>query len=534
MNLGASDLPDDVGALKALLMAERQKYDHDITARDEKIIVLDSRISVQIETIETLQANLDKLRRALFGASSEKQKTKLAADADQLELQIEEQEELAAQTDAAASTSAAPEKVIRTKTSSARKPLPAHLPRERIELAPTISCACGCECARLVTIGEDITEVLEKIPAQLKVIQYVRPKLACRTCEQIFQAHAPELPVLKGRPGPGLIAHVAIAKYCDGLPLYRQSAIFAREGIEIERAVLADWVGRAAWWLEPIHKLIGAHVMAAPAIHSDDTPVKVLAPGSGKTRTGRLWDYILDERPWCGDRPPAAFYCYSPDRKGERPRMHLKDFKGYLHADAYSGYAGLFGDDQTIQHVACFAHARRQFHDCLEATASPVAQEALTRIAALYEIEARINGMSRDERYAVRQSESLPLLNELKHWLEQQRARLSAKSSIGKAIAYSLMRWEALIRYTSDGRLAIDNNAAERALRTVAVSRKNFLFFGSDAGGDRAAIIYTMVESAKLNGLNPQAYITDIIDRMAKGHSSQRLAELLPWNWQQA
>jgi transposase len=465
MNLSSSDLPNDVAALKALLIAERQKYDREIGSRDEKI-------ALHLETIDTLQANLDKLRRALFDTSSEKQKAKLTAHANQLELQIEELEELSAQTNAAADTVVAPDKAVRTKQPSARKPLPAHLPRERVELTPEIACACGCAHTTLVRIGEDITEVLEKIPAQLKVIQYVRPKLACWSCEQIFQAHAPELPVLKGRPGPGLIAHVAIAKYCDGLPLYRQSAIFAREGIEIERAVLADWVGRAAWWLEPIHKLIGAHVMAAPAIHSDDTPVKVLAPGSGKTRTGRLWDYILDERPWRGDRPPAAYYCYSSDRKAERPRAHLKNFTGYLHADAYSGYAGLFRDNQTIQHVACFAHARRHYHDCLEATGSPIAQEALTRIAALYEIEARINGMNCDERRATRQSESLPLLNDLKHFLEQQRARLSAKSSIGKAIAYSLTRWEALIRYTSDGRLVIDNNAAERALRGVAVSRK--------------------------------------------------------------
>ena len=286
--------------------------------------------------------------------------------------------------------------------------------------------------------------MLEKIPAQLKVIQYVRPKYACRICEQILQAHVPNLPVLKGRPGPGLIAHVAISKYCDGLPLYRQSAMFAREHIEIERAVLADWVGRAAWWLEPMHKLIGAHVMAAPALHGDDTPVKLLAPGTGKTATARLWNYILDERPWCGDRPPAAFYKYSPDRKGERPRDHLRDFKGYLHADAYSGYAGLFTDARDIQHVACFAHARRQFHDCYQASKSPVAQEAISRIAALYTIEAQINGTSADHRLAVRQSQSLPLLAELKHWLEQQRARLSVKDKLGKAIAYSLNRWDAL------------------------------------------------------------------------------------------
>jgi len=371
-----------------------------------------------------------------------------------------------------------------------------------------------------------VTEVLEKIPSQFKVIRYIRPIYACRTCEMIAQAPAPDLHILKGRPGPNLITHIAIAKYYDGLPLYRQSKIFARDGVEIERMVMADWMGHLAWWIAALVEIIGAHVMSAPAIHADDTPIKVLSPGKGRTVTGRLWIYAVDERPWVGERAPAAFYRYSPDRKGERPAEHLAGFSGFLHADAYAGYAL-----PHITHVQCMAHARRYFFDVLDATKSPVAREALDRIGALYAIEDDINGKPADVRLAERQVRAVPLPTELKGWLEGERQRLSLKSLLGKAIQYCLSRWEALARYASDGRLAIDNNFAERGLRTIAVTRKNFLFLGSDEGGLRAAHIYTIIESARLNGLNPQAYFADIIDRMAKGWPRSRLAELLPWNW---
>jgi hypothetical protein len=374
--------------------------------------------------------------------------------------------------------------------------------------------------------------------ARLKVIRHIRPKLSCRSCERILQAPAPDLPIEKGRPGPGLIAGVVVGKYLDGLPLYRQSVILAREGVEIERATLADWVGHVAWWVAPLAELIGAQVMAAPVIHTDDTPIAVLAPGNGKTRTGRLWAYVLDERPWQGGRAPVAYYRFSPDRKGERPRDHLAGFRGVIQADAFAGYEALARSAASgrgpprLVHAACWAHARRKFYDVFEATKSPIAEEALKRIGELYAIEAEIAGHPADARLAARQARAVPILDALHDWLVSQRRRLSAKNALARAIQYALSRWEALMRYTGDGRLAIDNNVAERALRGIAIARKNFLFLGSEAGGERAAILYTVLESAKLNGLDPETYLADVIDRMARGHPINRLAELLPWNWQ--
>ena len=324
-----------------------------------------------------------------------------------------------------------------------------------------------------------------------------------------------------------------VSKYLDGLPLYRQSAILAREGIAIERATLADWVGHAAWWLKPLAERIAAHVLAAPVIHTDDTPVAVLAPGRGRTRTGRLWTYLLDERPWCGSRPPAALYRFSPDRKGERPRKHLGGFHGVIQADAYSGYEALTrgAGPPGIVHAACWAHARRKFFDVHEATKSPVAAEALRRIGELYAIETGIAGRPADLRLVTRQDQAVPLLAALRSGLEEQSRRLAAKTDPAYAIRYALTRWEALTRYGSDGRLGIDNNPAERSLRGIALTRKNFLFLGSDAGGDRAAILYTVLESAKLNGLDPEAYLAGVIAAMAAGHTITRLDALLPWNW---
>jgi transposase len=346
------------------------------------------------------------------------------------------------------------------------------------------------------------------------------------------------LPIEKGRPGAGLIANVVTSKYLDGLPLYRQSAILAREGIEIERATLADWVGHAAWWVSPLAAMIGAYVMAAEVIHTDDTPIAVLAPGLGRTRTGRIWTYVVDERPWGGARTPAAYYRFSPDRKGERPRDHLANFHGVIQADAYSGYNALYrqsgpsgANAPRIMHAACWAHARRKLFDEFERTKSPIAEEALRRIGKLYEIEADITGLSAELRQKTRKDLAVAILDEIKIWFRDQRRRLSSKSNLAKALQYALTRWEPLALYTTDGRIGIDNNPAERSLRGIAVTRKNFLFLGSDAGGERAAVLYTVLETAKLNGLSPEAYLADIIDRMAKGHPINRLSELLPWNW---
>lgn len=527
---GTDDLPDDVTQLQALLRAERAR-----TAKiDEELAAIRAETAAYKAQIEHLKAQLAKLRRSQFGKSSEKLDQQIA----QLELMLEDLEESTAQDEAkdAAAESSDQTRPAKRRKPAVRQPLPEHLPRETVELAPEIACSC-CQ-PELTRIGEDVTEVLETIPAQLKVIRYVRPKLACRACQAVFQAPSPDLPISKGRPGPGLIAQVIMSKYGDGLPLYRQSEIFARQGFEIDRQVLADWMGHAGWWYAPLAELIGSYVMAAPAIHSDDTPIQVLAPGLGRTRTGRLWAYVVDERPWAGNRAPAAFYRYSPDRKGERPRDHLAGYQGFLHTDAYSGYESLYrprgNKAPMITQVACMAHARRYFFDVYDATKSPIAEEALRRIQALYLIETEINGKPAEIRQAERQARAAPLLASFKSWAEAERRRLSSKTTLGRALQYSLSRWDALTRYTTDGRLAIDNNPAERAIRGIAMTRKNYLFLGSDEGGRRAAIFYTIIETAKLNGLHPQAYMADVIDRMAKGHPINRLAELLPWNWNAA
>ena len=320
-----------------------------------------------------------------------------------------------------------------------------------------------------------------------------------------------------------------MAKYDDHLPLYRQSEIYAREGVELERFTLADWVGRSAALLKPLADAVGEHVMAASKLHADDTPVPVLEPGRGRTKTGRLWVYVRDDRPSGSDDPPAAFYRYSPDRKGERPQAHLEPFTGVLQADAYAGFSELYRTNR-IAEAACWAHARRKIYDVHAATASPIAEAALQWIAALYEIEDRARGRPPDERRRLRQAEAAPRLAELHAWLDQQRARLPSSSKLAGALRYSLKRWPALTRYTDDGRLEIDNNTAERALQSVAVGRKNYLFAGSDAGGERAAIVYTLIETAKLSGVNPYAWLTDVIARIAD-HPARKLEEFLPWAW---
>jgi transposase len=520
------NLPDDVAALQALIVAERAERRAEHAASAAAIAARTTELAAKQIEIEHLRAMLAKLRRQRNGRSSEK----LEAEIAQLELTLEDAEVGQAQAEAKADArqSAGPDKKKtsrRPRQPAVRKPLPDHLPREIVVLEPKFTCNCNDPSCH-TKIREEVTEVLEKIPSQLKVIRYIRPIYACRACEMVCQAPAPDLPILKGRPGPNLITHIAIAKYYDGMPLYRQSKAFGRDGVKIERSVMADWMGHFAWWIAPLVELIGAYVMSAIAIHADDTPIKVLAPGKGRTATGRLWIYAVDERPWAGERAPAAFYRYSPDRKGERPKQHLAGFSGFLHADAYAGFA-LPG----ITHVQCMAHARRYFFDVFDATKSPVAKEALERIGALYAIEADITGKPAAVRLAERQARAVPLLTDFKSWLEGERRRLSLKSTLGKALQYSLSRWPALTRYTGDGRLAIDNGVAERGLRTIAVSRKNFLFLGSAEGGVRAAHIYTVVESARMNGLNPQAYLADVIDRLAKGWPRSRLDQLLPWNW---
>ena len=527
----------EIAALRAVL-AERDAAvvarDTALAERDALLAERDARLLNASLEIEKLRVQLAVLRRERYGRSSER----LDAEIGQLEMLIGDLEE-----DTAAGNAAAEEKQKargedgerRQRRPALRRPLPEHLPRETVVHEPVPACRCGCtDLSRLTRLGEDVTEILEKVPARLKVIRHVRPRYACRNCEAVLQAPAPDLPVERGRPGPGLLAHVLVSKYLDGLPLYRLSGILAREGVEIERQTLADWVGRGAWWLRAVAEAIGRHALAQGVVWTDDTPIRVLAPGRGRTREGRFWVYAFDPRPWGGTGPPAAFYRYSPDRKGERPREHLAGFSGWLQADAYGGYDALTrpkpGGPQRISHVACWAHARRKLFEVWEGTKSPIAERLLAHIGALYDIERDINGKSAEDRRAARQALSHPMLEDLRAEMETERRRLSGKSAPGKALQYALGRWDALTRYLDDGRLAIDNNLAERLLRGIAVTRKNYLFLSSDTGGERAAIIYTVAETAKLNGLDPEAYIAAILDRLASGHSIAHLDDLLPWN----
>nr|WP_147373320.1 IS66 family transposase [Henriciella mobilis] len=359
--------------------------------------------------------------------------------------------------------------------------------------------------------------------------RYVRPRMACTCCDRFHQAPLPSRPIERGRPGPGLLAHVLVSKYADHLPLYRQSQIYAREGLDLERSTMADWVGKSTALLEPLAEAIGQHVRAGAAIHADDTPVSVLAPGNGKTKTGRVWVYARDERPHGSVAPPAAFYRFSMDRKGIRPAEHLKGYSGFMHADGYAGFEELYRSGR-ITEVACLAHIRRKFFDIAKATGSAVATEAVARIAALYAVEAEARGQPPDTRVEIRQAKARPVFDDLISWLQSELPKISGKSDLAKAIRYALTRMPRLEVYLSNGHLEIDNNAAERGMRGLAIGRKNWLFAGSEGGGHAAAIAYTLIETARLNDVDPQAWLCDVLSRIAD-HKITQIHELLPWNW---
>jgi len=473
------------------------------------------------QQIEHLKLVIEKYRRMIFGSKSEK----LAGQLDQLEFQLEELETAQAATEVQQQRSAL--RTTKSRPRPPRKPLPEDLPREVITHLPCHTCCPGCG-GTLRQFGEDVSEQLERTPATYKVIQHVRPKFACAGCERVVEAPAPARPIEHGLPGPGLLAHVLVSKFGDHLPLYRQSEIYAREGVDLSRSTLAGWVGAASELLAPLVEQIRRHVLAASKIHADDTPVPVLAPGHGKTRTARLWTYVRDDRPAGYKTAPAVWFAYSENRKGEHPRRHLQNFKGALQADAYSGFHHLYGDG-AIYEVACWAHARRKFHDIHVAHASPTTTEAMVRIAALYAIEEEIRGQPAEFRCSARQLRARPLLDNLRHWMEKARRSLSTKSQTSAAIRYALSHWRALTRYVDDGLLEIDNNAAERALRAVVMGRKNYLFMGSDSGGQRAAAIYSLIATAKLNALDPAFYLRTILAQLPE-HPINRIDELLPWN----
>ena len=407
-----------------------------------------------------------------------------------------------------------------------RRPLPEALPRDIVTHAG--SCACPACGGVLRPLGENITEILDYVPGSFRVIRHVRPKLSCRRCETIAQAPAPSLPVRRGRAGPGLLAHVLVAKYCDHLPLHRQAEIYAREDIDLSRSTLADMVGQVASLVRPLVDAVARHVMAGERVHADDTIVPVLEPGLGRTRKARLWTYVRDGRAYGCTDPPAALYRYSPDRQGEHPQEHLRRFTGILQADAYAGYGELYRSGKVIE-AACMAHARRKFWDVHEKTKSALSREALDRIALLYRIEATIRARTPDQRLAVRAEHTAPLLADLHDWMRTTLGRISGRSEMAKALRYSLNRWDALTLILRDGRACIDNSAAERVMRPVALGRRNWTFAGSDAGGARAAAIYSLIETAKANGFEPEDYLRRVIQQIAD-HPVNRIDELLPWN----
>ena len=540
------NLPDDIAALQAALAAEHGKRIQEAARAvrvEAELAVAKAKASDDQAVIARQQLQIAKLTRQLYGQRSE-HSVRLF---DQMELVFEElgssasEDEIAAEHAVAQTTNV----VAFTRKRPARQPFPEHLPRQRVvELGPTVCLCCGSP--RLRKLGEDITETLEVIPRQWKVIQHVREKFTCRACEKITQAPAPFHVLARGWAGPSLLAMILFEKYGQHQPLNRQAERYAREGVPLSLSTLADQVGGCCAVLAPLLRRVEAHVLAAERLHGDDTIVPVLA--KGKTDTGRCWVYVRDDRPFGGPAPPAAMFYYSRDRAGEHAQAHLADYAGIFQADAFGGYNKLYEADRKprpIIEAACWVHARRPFFVMADIAAnarrtaqgktpgviSPLALEAVRRIDALFDIERSINGQGAERRQAVRQEVSAPLVADLQSWLREQRAKLSRGNDLAKAMDYLLKRWPAFTRFLDDGRVCLSNNAAERALRGIALGRKSWLFAGSDRGGQRAAAMYSLIITAKLNDIDPQAWLADVLARIAE-HPASKIDDLLPWNWQ--
>jgi transposase len=521
-------LPDDIETLQQL-----------IRTQSAELVQARAAASSTEALITHLRLVIEKMRRELYGPRSER-KARLI---EQMELQLEELEADATEDEVAAEKAAASTAVrVFTRRKPARKPFPAHLPRERVVLPGPVACAC-CGSHKLAKLGEDVTETLEAVPRQWKVVQYVREKFTCRECEKITQQPAPFHVLARGFAGPSLLAMILFEKYGQHQPLNRQSERYAREGVALSLSTLADQVGGCAALLQPLHNLIRAHVLAGERVHGDETPVPVLA--KGQTATGRAWVYVRDDRPFGGRAPPAAVFFYSRDRSGEHAERHLHGYGGILQADCYAGYNRLYDPSRKpapITEAGCWAHARRKFFVLADVTAkargklaaiAPMAFEAVKRIDAIFDAEREINGMPVVERLAERALHVAPLVTGLETWMRTERARLSRHSEVAKAMDYMLKRWEVFARFLSDGRICLTNNAAERALRGIALGRKAWLFAGSDRGGERAAVMYTLIQTAKLNDVDPQAWLADVLARI-NDHNIQALDQLLPWNWKPA
>jgi transposase len=532
------DVPEDIDALRAALLAERTR-----TARVEaELAVTKAKASDDAAVIAHQRLQIEKLTRQLYGHHSERTVRLL----DQIELAFEELESSASEDEIAAEHAVAKTTnvVAFTRKRPARQPFPEHLPRERVVEPGPATCQC-CGSTRLRKLGEDITETLEVIPRQWKVIQHVREKFTCRDCEKISQAPAPFHVIARGWAGPSLLAMILFEKYGQHQPLNRQAERYAREGVPLSLSTLADQVGACCAVLSPLLRRVEAHVFAADRLHGDDTIVPVLA--TGKTDTGRCWVYVRDDRPFGGPEPPAAMFYYSRDRGGEHPARHLAGYAGTLQADAYGGYTKLYEATRKpgpIVEAGCWVHARRPFFVLADVAAnarrraqgratsviSPLALEAVRRIDELFAIERTINGESAKRRQEVRQEVSAPLVADLERWLREERPKLSRGNDLAKAMDYLLKRWPAFTRFLDDGRICLSNNAAERALRGIALGRKSWLFAGSDRGGRRAAALYSLIVTAKLNDVDPQAWLADVLARIA-GHPARDIDELLPWNW---
>jgi transposase len=540
MTLALDDLPRDpewllqqMQQMAEVVAAERSRVAALEIERDtvlaEREAVCAERDAAQAE-VEKLRLLIRQLQRGRFGRRSER------LDPDQLQLGLEDLEQTAAAAEAA-------QEEVAARNSTPRPPrvrrrnlgaLPAHLPRVEV-LVDVEDKSCPCCGGALHPIGEDRSEMLDVVPAQYRVKVIRRPRYGCRACEgAVVQAPAPERPITGGMATEALLAHVLVAKYADFLPLYRQAGIFARQGIELDRSTLCDWVGRACWWLEPLWRLVRRHVMGSTRIFADDTPLPVLDPGRGRTKTGRLWGYAVDARPWGGGTPPAVAYLYAEDRKGEHPAAHLAEFTGILQVDGYSGFKHLLAGRPpgTIRLAFCWAHGRRHFHELHQATGSPLAEEALRRIGELYAVETEIRGRPAEERRAARQERSRPIVDALHAWLGAQLERVSGKSPLAEAIRYLLRHWPGLVLFLEDGRLELDTNTIERAIRPIALGRKNALFAGSDGGARHWAIVASLVATARLNGVEPLAWLTDVLERVVSGRTkAHELARLLPWAW---
>jgi transposase len=531
-------LPDDIDALKAALLAARA----DVARVSAEAAVALARQSSDQALIAHLKLQIEKLNRDRFGPRSERTARLL----DQMELRLEELEASATEDELAAETAAVKTTTVAgfTRTRPARRPFPEHLPRERVVVAGPAACTC-CGGTRLSKLGEDVTETLEVVPRRWKVIQHIREKFSCRDCERISQVPAPFHVIPRGWAGPKLLAMILFEKFGQHQPLNRQAERYGREGVPLSLSTLADQVGACTTVLMPLFERLQAHVMAGERLHGDDTTVPVLA--RGKTEIARSWVYVRDDRPFGGPAPPGAVFHYSRDRGGEHPQTHLAGYAGILQADAYGGYGKLYEPGRPsgpILEAACWAHARRKFfvladiagsarraaHGKVPTVLSPICLEAVQRIDALFDIERDINGRSAEARRATRQALSAPLVADLLGWLREQRVRLARGNDIARAIDYMLKRWTAFTRFLDDGRVCLTNNAAERALRGIALGRKSWLFCGSDRGGQRAAIMYSLIVSAKMNDIDPQAWLADVLARIAE-HPAQHLDALLPWHW---